>query len=120
MSLDEIKQLFLGLKVVVQPGQRHAARSRQIAHGRTLVPLLVENVGRVGKNLAKSLIKTALRLNRPRAAHWGSPARACCGKSRHKIERSFGFFHYKPRVTAITRACDGKLMSATTGRNPSV
>ena len=59
--LNQVEQLFLGFEVVVQPGQRHAAGAREVAHGRALVALLVEHIGRVRQDFRKPLVKAASR-----------------------------------------------------------
>src|SRR5215470_12389763 len=91
MTLDEVEQLFLGFEVVIQPCQRHSARPGKITHGCAFVSLLVENVGRVGKDFTQTLVKTALQPVMLRAARGGPLAGSGCWKARHKIERSFEY-----------------------------
>src|SRR5690242_4456895 len=57
--LDQIKQLFLRIKVVVQPGQGHAAGARKVAHGSAFVALLAEHLGSMLQDLGQTAVETA-------------------------------------------------------------
>src|SRR5437016_2377194 len=78
MFLNKVKQLFFGFEVVVESCQRHAAAARQVAHGRSLVSLLIEFVGSVLQNLGQTAVEAGL----------GKSAR-CAGASR-RSRRSWG------------------------------
>src|SRR5690242_3969203 len=66
--LDQIKQLFFRIKVVVQPGQGHAAGARKVAHGSAFVALLAEHLGSMLQDLGQTAVETA-------ALHGWNPGR---------------------------------------------
>src|SRR5262249_15981781 len=57
LLLNEIEQLFFRLAIVIQPGQRHATGTRQIAHRSGSVALFVEDFGRMPQYLALSAVE---------------------------------------------------------------
>src|SRR5208283_443873 len=76
VALDEIKQLFLGLEVVIEPGQRDAAQPGQVAHRSSFVTVAGENLGGAIENPGQTTVK-------PGIAGWRNYRRACCGSCGH-------------------------------------
>src|SRR5208337_2837713 len=76
VTLDEIEQLFLGLEVVIEPGQRDAAQPRQVAHRRPLVALAGEDLRGAVENLCQTAVKAGI-------AVWRTCQRARRGSCGH-------------------------------------
>ncbi len=57
--LDQVEQLLLGLEIIVEPGQGHAAGASKVAHGGAFVSFFVKDFGCMDKNLAEAAIETA-------------------------------------------------------------
>ena len=62
--LDQVQQPLFGFEVVIKPGQRHAARARQIAHGSAFVSLLAEYFGGMSKDLRQATVVAGGRSGR--------------------------------------------------------
>src|SRR5262249_35237645 len=56
--LNMVKKAFLGFEIVVEPGERHAAAAREIAHGCALVTLVVKNISSVSKDIRELLVES--------------------------------------------------------------
>ena len=69
--LNQEQQSFFGLKVVVQPGQRHAGSARQVAHRCAFVSFFAEDIGGVSQNLTQAPVETSDR------HAWNSALRSC-------------------------------------------
>src|SRR5207245_1655747 len=54
--LDEGEQLLFALDVVVHPGERHAARRRQVPHGGGVIAPLGEDLRRPGEEMVEPLV----------------------------------------------------------------
>jgi len=60
VTLDEIKQLFLRLEIVIKTRKLTAAQARQVTHRGALVSLVGENLGGAVKNLGQTAVKTGI------------------------------------------------------------
>src|SRR2546427_10218909 len=56
------EQLLLALHVVVHPGERHAARRRQVPHGGGVITPLGEDLRRPGEEMVEPLVVGAHRI----------------------------------------------------------
>ena len=50
MTLDEIEQVFLAGKVVVEPRQAHSGGAREVTHGRLVIASGAEHGGRLAQD----------------------------------------------------------------------
>src|SRR6185437_9348843 len=60
MLLDQVQQLFFGLEVVIQSGQRHTGRAGEIAHGSAFIAFFTEDPGGMLEHPRKLPVKAAV------------------------------------------------------------
>ncbi len=61
MFLDQVKQVFLGLKIMVETGQRHTGRAGKVAHGSAFIAFFTEDMGGMVQQFGQPAVKAGIR-----------------------------------------------------------